>query len=106
MGLVVDLYQKNFLQRYDVNGIFPFSTCADFPGLSCVQGSFCNTAGIEIHDYRYSYEGPLQNKLIFFCHGLGPGYTGYLSEIDALCRAGYPVLTLDYTGCGASGGDR
>ena len=46
------------------------------------------------------------SALLLFCPGIGPGHTAYLAEIETLCRAGYRVLTLDYTGCGASGGER
>ncbi|MBQ1410474.1 MAG: alpha/beta hydrolase [Oscillospiraceae bacterium] len=106
MSLVVNIYKKNFLQRYDEDGIFPFANSSDFPGLSCEQGSFRNSAGIEIRYFYYSYEAYDPSKLILLCPGLGPGHRGYFSEIDALCRAGYKVLTLDYTGCGASGGER
>ena len=35
---------------------------------------------------------------------MGPGHTAYIAEIEALARRGYKVLTLDYAGCGESGG--
>ena len=44
------------------------------------------------------------NKIIFFNHGLGPGHTSYLAEIELLARHGYKILTYDATGCGESGG--
>ena len=37
---------------------------------------------------------------------MGPGHTAYLAEIETICKAGYRVLTLDYTGCGASKGEK
>ncbi len=106
MGIIVNMYKKNFFQRYDVPEDIPFFSCGDFPGLRCTQGSFRNSSEIEIRYFIYSYEGYDEDRLILFCHGLGPGHTAYLAEIDALCRAGFRVLTLDYTGCGASGGER
>lgn len=106
MGIIVNLYKKNFLQRYDVPEDIPFFSAADFPELSCEPGSFRNSAGIEIRYAFFSCAGYDPGRLILFCHGLGPGYRAYFAEIDALCRAGYRVLTLDYTGCGASGGER
>ena len=35
---------------------------------------------------------------------MGPGHTAYIAEIEALARRGYRVLTLDFAGCGESGG--
>ena len=106
MGIIVNLYKKNFLQRYDKDGAIPFYSTADFPGLVCEEGSFRNSADTEIRYFIYYYEGYRTDKLILFCHGLGPGHTAYLSEIETLCKAGYRILTLDYTGCDASGGER
>ena len=44
--------------------------------------------------------------VILFCPGIGPGHTAYLTEIELLCQSGYKVVTLDYTGTGASEGER
>ncbi len=106
MGVVVSLYKKNFLQRYDVPEAIPFSGCDDFPGLCCEQASFRNSSDVEIRYFSYFHEGYDPEKVVLLCPGLGPGHVGYFSEIDALCRGGLRVLTLDYTGCGASGGER
>lgn len=106
MGVIVSLYKKNFLQRYDVPEAIPFSCCDDFPGLCCEQGAFRNSSDVQIRYFSYFYGGYDPGKVILLCPGLGPGHIGYFSEIDALCRAGFRVLTLDYTGCGASGGER
>ena len=106
MGIIVNLYKKNFLQRYDKDGAIPYYCAADFPKLSCEEGAFRNSADTEIRYFTYDYEGYRTDKLILFCHGLGPGHTAYLAEIDTLCKAGFRVLTLDYTGCDASGGER
>ena len=106
MGVITNLYKKNFLQRYDKDGVIPFYCAADFPGLVLEEGSFQNSADTEIHYFTYCYEGYRTDRLILFCHGLGPGHTAYLAEIDTLCKAGFKVLALDYTGCDASGGDK
>ena len=106
MGLITNIYQKNFLQRFDKDGVIPYYSAADFPGLACEEGSFQNSAGVEIRYFTYYYDGFFPDKLILFCPGMGPGHTAYLAEIETLCKAGYKVLTLDYTGCGASGGER
>ena len=106
MGLITDLYKKNFLLRFDKDEAIPYYSADDFPGLVCERGSFRNTAGVTIRYFTYYYEGYDPDRLILFCPGIGPGHTAYLAEIETLCRAGCRVLTLDYTGCGESGGDR
>ncbi|MBQ6262323.1 MAG: alpha/beta fold hydrolase [Clostridia bacterium] len=106
MGIVVETYKKNFLQRFDKDEAIPYYRAEDFPGLFANEGSFQNSADVQIRYFTYRYERYDGNKLILFCPGIGPGHTAYFSEIETLCRAGYRVLTLDYTGCGASGGER
>ena len=101
MGIVINMYKKNFLQRYDKDEAIPYYAGTDFPGLCCEESSFRNTAGIDIRYFIYSYEGYDKDKLILFCPGMGPGHTAYLAEIETLCQAGLRVLTLDYSGCGA-----
>ena len=104
MGKITDMYQENFLQRFDKDGIIPYYSAADFPGLICAEDAFLNSAGALIRYFFYRYPGYDETRLILFCPGIGPGHTAYLAEIETLCRAGCRVLTLDYTGCGASGG--
>lgn len=106
MSIISNLYQKNFLMRYDKDGAIPYLCASDFPDLVCLEDVFVNEAHVRIRYFNYFYEGYDGTKLLLFCHGLGPGHTAYLAEIETLCRAGYRVLTLDYTGCGASGGER
>ncbi len=106
MGIIVNTYKKEFLKRYDKDEAIPYYSAADFDGLICDEDSFINSIDVPISYFSYRYEKYDENKLILFCPGMGPGHTAYLAEIETLCRAGYRVLTLDYTGCGASGGDR
>lgn len=106
MGLITNMYQKNFLLRYDKDGAIPYFSHTDFPGLTYEQGSFENSAKVTVQYFTYCYEGYDLSRLILFCPGMGPGHTAYLAEIETLCKAGFRVLTLDYTGCGASGGER
>ena len=106
MGLITKMYRQNFCKRYDFDDAIPFFCAADFAGLILEDGSFVNSSGVDVKYYVYYYEGYNPDKLVLFCPGLGPGHTAYLAEIDMLCHAGYKVLTLDYTGCGASGGER
>ena len=106
MGFVVDTYKKNFLIRFDKDEAVPYYCAEDFPKLSCEQNSFKNSDGVNIEYFTYHYAEYDKTKLVLFCPGMGPGHTAYLTEIETLCRSGYRVLTLDYTGCGASGGER
>ena len=106
MGLLSSMYQKRVLKRYDLDAGIPYYCTADFPGLLCEQGSFQNSAGVTIQHYTFCYAGYDPDKRILFCPGIGAGHTEYFAEIETLCRAGYRVLTLDYTGCGESGGER
>ena len=106
MGLITKMYKDNFLQRFDKDGVIPYYSVDDFPGLFCSQSSFQNSAKVRIEYFIYHYEEYDPKKLVLFCPGIGPGHTAYLAEIETLCKAGYRVLTLDYTGCGASGGER
>ena len=106
MCLIAKIYKNKFLLRYDKDEAIPYFSAADFPGLACEEGAFLNSSGVEIRYFTYYYEGYDESRTVLFCHGIGPGHTAYLAEIETLCRAGYKVLTLDYTGCGASGGER
>ena len=104
MGFISKTYIKNFVCRYDKEVGVPYFSYTDFKGLR--QETFCfnNSKGIEIHCFYYYYDGYKDDKVVLFCHGLGPGHVSYLAEIEALARHGYKVLTLDYTGCGESKG--
>ena len=105
MSLVIRSYKKNLLKRYDKDGAIPYLSYQDFPGLHFEEYSFINSVGTKISYFYYNYDNPKPNKVVVFCHGIGPGHTAYLAEIEALCKNGYKVLTLDYTGCDRSGGD-
>lgn len=106
MGMITKMYRDNFLQRFDKDGAIPYYSAADFPGLSVEADSFQNSDGVPVRFFRYAYAGYDPDRLILFCPGIGPGHAAYLAEIETLCRAGFRVLTLDYTGCGESGGER
>ena len=104
MGLI-KLYKDNFLQRQDKDPAIPYYSHNDFPNLIYEENSFTNSLGIKLNYFFYSYKGYDPNKIVFFCHGLEPGHTAYLTEIELLCKSGYKVLTMDYTGCGSSEGE-
>lgn len=104
MGLI-KIYKSNFLIRFDKDEAIPYYSYQDFNHLSYEENSFINSLGIEVKYYFYSYDGYNKDRIILFCPGIGPGHTSYLTEIELLCKAGYRVLTLDYTGCGDSKGE-
>ncbi|MBR4768801.1 MAG: alpha/beta hydrolase, partial [Lachnospiraceae bacterium] len=106
MGLITEIYKKRYLRRFDKDDAIPYYSASDFPGLINEQNEFRNRDGVPVRYFTYRYETYDPEKLILFCPGIGPGHTAYFAEIEALCRAGFRVLTLDYTGCGASGGKR
>ena len=83
----------------------PYYSHTDFEGLKQESYTFINSRGIEIHYFYYYYDKFNDDKVVLFCHGLGPGHAAYIAEIEALCRRGYKVLTYDATGCGESKGD-
>ncbi len=106
MGIITNIYKKSFLIRYDKDEAIPYFDHSDFPDIVFEPGSFNNSDNVQIRYFIYYYPGYKPDKLILFCPGMGPGHTAYLAEIETLCKAGYRVLTLDYTGCGSSGGER
>lgn len=104
MGLITYFYKKKLVCRYDKQVGIPYYSHLDFSGLNQDKASFTNSKGIEITYFYYYYPNFKNDKIILFCHGIGPGHTAYLKEIEWLAKAGYKVLTLDYTGCGESKG--
>ena len=105
MGLIVNKYKTGLVRRFNKEVGIPYYSFSDFKGLKQETKTFINSFGIEIHYFFYYYDNYKQDKTILFCPGIGPGHTSYLREIELLASHGYRVLTLDYTGCGESGGD-
>ena len=100
MGIISKLYIKNFVCRYDKEVGVPYYSFLDFDGLKMEAHSFINSKGIEIKYFYYYYPKYKDDKIVLFCHGIGPGHTAYLAEIEQLAKRGFKVLSLDYTGCG------
>lgn len=90
--------------RYDKDGITPYLSINDFPNLHLEKSSFLNSKNIRISYFIYNYDNYDKEKVIVFSHGIGPGHTAYLSEINTLCEKGFRVIAYDYTGCGESEG--
>jgi len=105
MSIVIKMYKQNFIQRFDKDEAIPYYSAKDFVGLKCEEKVFINSLSIEVHYFFYYYDNYQKDKIIVFCPGIGTGHTAYLAEIALLCKAGYRVLTLDYTGCGSSKGE-
>lgn len=104
MGLVSALYVKNFVCRYDKEVGVPYFSSSDFTGLIEETYSFKNSNSVSISYFYYYFDNFRKDKIILFCPGIGPGHVSYFAEIVELAKKGYKVLTLDYQGCGDSGG--
>ena len=105
MSFFVNLYKKNVIMRFDKDPAIPYFSAEDFNDLKCEHNAFKNSRDLEIHYFYYYYDGYRDDKVILFLPGMGPGHTAYLSEIQYLCKKGFKILTLDYTGCGLSQGE-
>ena len=104
MSLITSFYKKKLVCRYDKQIGIPYYSASNFPGLRYEEFSYISSKGIDIHYFYYYYPNYQKDKIILFCHGIGPGHDAYLKEIEWLAMAGYKVLTFDYGGCGKSGG--
>ncbi len=107
------IFEKQILNAYkgmmhvrcdDTETVFYFSE-EDFPGLVKEEYSFKASAGHILKGYIYSYDSPIEGRLIVFDHGFGGGHRAYMKEIEKLCSHGYTVLSYDHTGCMESGGE-
>ena len=87
----------------DTETVFYFSA-EDFKGLVKEPFSFTSSMGHELKGYFYSYEDPIEGRLVVFDHGFGGGHRAYMKEIELLCRHGFKVFSYDHTGCMESGG--
>lgn len=106
MNKIIETYNSSVLVRYDKDGIIPYYSVDDFPNLQMEKHTFINSAKDKIAYFFYYYKGYKKDEIILFCHGIGPGHTAYLREIELLAKKGYKVLTLDYSGCGDSSGEK
>lgn len=104
MSIISHQYKKQFVCRYDKEVGIPYYSFSDFKGLKQEAYSFVNSINIEIKYFFYYYDNYRTDKIVLFLHGLGPGHTAYLAEIEFLAKVGYKVLTLDYMGCEESQG--
>lgn len=101
---IVNMYKSMMHTRCDdTETVFYFSP-KDFPGLLYEPISFNSSRGDALQGYLYSYDLPIEDRLIVFDHGFGGGHRAYMREIELLCRHGYRVFAYDHTGCMESEG--
>lgn len=104
MGFISKQYIKRFVCRYDKEVGIPYYSYTDFANLKQEALSFTNSKGIKISYFYYYYPHYNKDKIILFLPGIGPGHTAYLKEIEEICKRGFKVLSLDYTGTDKSEG--
>ena len=104
MGKVLDSYKNIFIKRFNKDKAIPYYSARNFKGLNCKEFTFKNNLDNTLYYFEYSYDNFNKEKVVFFLPGIGPGHTAYLAEIESICRLGYKVITLDYTGCDKSEG--
>ena len=102
---ILNAYKGIAFKRCDGDGTAFYFSAKDFKGLNCEEYSFTSSLGHKLQGYLYSYENPIENRLVIFEHGFGGGHASYLREIEMLCKRGYLVFAYDHTGCMASGGE-
>lgn len=97
LALLTERYA--FGKRSEKNPSFKYFSAEDF-GLSAEAVSL--PKGLK--GFIYRKDMPQKDKLIIFCHGMGPGHIAYTTEIAYFCAQGYPVLAVDSRGCNFSEG--
>ena len=102
---VVDGYKAMMYARCDDTETVFYFSAADFDGLQVEPYAFPSSMGHTLQGYLYSYDNPIDGRLIVFDHGFGGGHRAYMKEIEKLCAHGYLVFAYDHTGCMESGGD-
>lgn len=103
--MIRKIYEPMVYNRADDMGILYYFSEKDFPGLIKEDYTFKSRDGHKLVGGFYFYEGYNPDRLVIFDHGMGSGHTGYMKEIEMLCRKGYRVLSYDHTGCMKSGGE-
>ena len=102
---VVNGYKGMMYNRCDDTETAFYFSPADFEGLQCEPYAFPSSMGHTLQGYLYSYDNPIDERLIVFDHGFGGGHRAYMKEIEKLCAHGYLVFAYDHTGCMESGGE-
>ncbi|MBR3975424.1 MAG: alpha/beta fold hydrolase [Clostridia bacterium] len=105
MNIVRNIYRDTVFKRADETEAVFYFTHKDFENLNCVEFPFLSSDGHTLQGYFYSYENPVNGRLVIFDHGMGSGHTGYMKEIEKLASHGFLVFAYDHTGCMKSGGE-
>ncbi len=101
---IISIYRQIAYTRQDGNGTAYYFSAEDFDGLSKTPYSFKSSKGHNLQGYFYSYDNPIDKRIVIFDHGFGGGHRSYMKEIEKLCSHGYLVFAYDHTGCMESGG--
>ncbi len=102
---VVNIYKGMMHTRCDDTETVFYYSAADFAGLKSEAYPFQSSMGHTLQGYLYSYDNPIEKRLVVFDHGFGGGHRAYMKEIEKLCAHGYRVFAYDHTGCMESGGE-
>ncbi len=102
---VVNMYKGMMHTRCDDTKTVFYFSAEDFKGLNKEEYPFTASAGHLLKGYLYSYNNPIENRLVVFDHGFGGGHRAYMKEIEMLCKHGYTVFAYDHTGCMESEGE-
>lgn len=102
---IVGAYKNMMYSRCDDTETVFYFSAEDFEGLKKEGYPFESSEGHTLMGYIYSYDAPIEKRLVVFDHGFGGGHRAYMKEIEMLCRHGYVVFAYDHTGCMESGGE-
>ena len=103
--MIQKMYRSQMFSRQDETHTAYYFSVNDFEGLHKEPYTFKSSKGHILQGYFYSYENPIENRIVVFDHGFGEGHRAYMKEIEMLCRKGYLVFSYDHTGCMESGGE-
>lgn len=101
----IQRYKQELFKRYDEDGSVFYFSPSDFDGLRAEPFSFTNNHGERLQGYFYSYDSPIEGRVVIFEHGMGGGHRAYMREIELLARHGYLVFSYDKGGCMESEGE-
>lgn len=104
-NLISKTYRSMVYTRADDTGAVFYFTAKDFPGLHTEPVTVRSSCGHDLLGAFYWYDDPIPGRVVLFEHGMGSGHTGYMKEIELLCRHGFRVFAYDHTGCMSSGGE-
>ena len=90
---ILDMYKGMMYTRCDDEGKAFYFSHHDFEGLHCEECCFRASAGHRLQGYLYSYDNPIEGRLVVFDHGFGGGHRSYMKEI-MLIVIGSIVLVL------------